>query len=74
MGLIMKWFWQNAKGLKADVERHRAKEAELDARIAELEARPEDPMAVAALRVYRRFRAQLLQSKAEVVSKIGKRK
>ena len=70
----MKWFWQDAKGLKDDVNRHRTKEAELDARIAELEARPEDPMAVAALRTYRRFRAQLLQSKAEVVEKIGKRK
>ena len=69
----MKWFWQDAKGLKADVERHRAEEAKLDARIAELEARPDDPMAVAALRTYRRFRAQLLQSKAEVVSKIGKK-
>ena len=70
----MKFFWSKAKGLKADVDRHRAKEAELDARIAELEARPEDPMAVAALRTYRRFRAQLLQSKAEVVTKIGKKK
>ena len=70
----MKFFWDKAKGVKADVERHRAKEAELDARIAELEARPEDPMAVAALRTYRRFRAQLLQSKAEVVTKIGKQK
>ena len=69
----MKWFWQDAKGLKADVERHRAKEAELDAKIAKLEG-SQDPMDVAALRVYRRFRAQLLQSKAEVVSKIGKRK
>lgn len=71
----MKWFWRDAKGLKDDVNRHRAKEAELDARIAELEARgSDDPMAVAALRTYRRFRAQLLQSKAEVVTKIGKRK
>ena len=69
----MKWFWQDAKGLKDDVNRHRAKEAELDARIAELEGK-DDPMSIAALRVYRRFRAQLLQSKAEVVSKIGKRK
>lgn len=69
----MKWFWQDAKGLKDDVNRHRAKEAELDARIAELEGK-EDPMSVAALRVYRSFRAQLLQSKAEVVEKIGKRK
>ena len=49
-----------------------AKEAELDAKIAELEGK-EDPMSIAALRVYRRFRAQLLQSKAEVVSKIGKK-
>jgi hypothetical protein len=70
----MKFFWDKAKGVKADVERHRAKEAELDARIAELEARPEDPMAIAALRTYRRFRAQLLQSKADVVNKIGKQK
>jgi len=70
----MKYFWDKANGLNADVERHRAKEAELDARIAELEARPNDPMAVVALRTYRRFRAQLLQSKAEVVNKIGKRK
>lgn len=69
----MKFFWDNAKGLKADVDRHRAKEAELDARIAELEAK-DDPMSIAALRVYRRFRAQLQQSKAEVVSKIGKKK
>ena len=73
LGFKMKWFWQDAKGLKADVNRHRAKEAELDARIAELEGK-DDPMSVAALRVYRRFRAQLLQSKAEVVSKIGKQK
>ena len=70
----MKFFWNKANGIKADVERHRAKEAELDSRIAELEARPNDPMAVAALRTYRRFRAQLLQSKAEVVDKIGKQK
>lgn len=68
----MKFFWGDTKGLKADVERHRAKEAELDARIAELEVK-DDPMSIAALRVYRRFRAQLLQSKAEVVTKIGKK-
>jgi hypothetical protein len=70
---MMKWFWQDAKGVKADVERHRAKERELDAKIAELEGK-DDPMSIAALRTYRRFRAQLLQSKAEVVDKIGKRK
>jgi hypothetical protein len=68
----MKFFWKNTRGLKADVERHRAKEAELDARIAELEGK-DDPMSIAALKVYRRFRAQLLQSKADVVTKIGKK-
>jgi hypothetical protein len=69
----MTFFWNRARGLAADVERHRAKEAELDAKIAELEGK-DDPMSIAALRVYRRFRAQLLQSKAEVVDKIGKKK
>jgi phytoene/squalene synthetase len=68
----MKFFWQDANSVKADVERHRAHEAELDAKIAELEGK-EDPMSIAALRVYRRFRAQLLQSKADVVNKIGKK-
>ena len=72
---MTRWFWKPAAGVNADIERHRAKLAELDAKIAELEARgPDDAMAVAALRTYRRFRAQLLQSKADVVSKIGKRK
>ena len=61
--------------LKVDVERHRAHETELDAKIAEIAelAGKEDPMSIASLRVYRRFRAQLLQSKADVVTKIGKR-
>jgi hypothetical protein len=69
----MKYFWGDTKGLKADVERHRVHEQELDAKIAELEGK-DDPMSIASLRVYRRFRAQLLQSKADVVTKIGKRK
>jgi len=70
---MTRFFWQNAKGLKADVERHRAKEKELQDRIKKLEGK-DDPMSIAALRVYRRFLGQLQQSKADVVSKIGKRK
>jgi len=70
---MTRFFWQDAKGLKADVERHRAKEKELQDRIQELEGK-DDPMSIAALRVYRRFLGQLQQSKADVVSKIGKRK
>ena len=68
----MKYFWNKAKGLKADVERHRTKEQELEAMIAELEGET-DPMSIAALRTYRRFLYQLHLSKAEVVTKIGKK-
>jgi len=68
----MKYFWDNAKGLNADIERHRAKEKELESKIAELEGK-EDPMSIASLRVYRRFLYQLHVSKANVVAQIGKK-
>lgn len=69
----MKFFWGDAKGVKADVERHRAKEKEYMDKIAELEG-SEDPMSIAALRVYRRHLNLLQTSKANVVDKIGKKK
>lgn len=69
----MKYFYNKASGTKADINRHREKEKELDAKISELEAIEEpDEFQVSALRTYRHLRSQLLQSKAEVVSKIGK--
>jgi len=71
---MMSYFWQKTKGLKADIERHRAKEQELLTKIDELE-KPEhqgDPMSIAAIRTYRRFLYMLQQSKADVVSKLGK--
>jgi hypothetical protein len=68
------YFYKPTKGLKADVERHRAKEAELTAKIAKLEAieNPTESDTV-FLRTYRNIRNSLSQSKAEVVSKIGKK-
>jgi len=68
----MKFFWNKTKGLNADIERHQEKEQELEAKIAKLEGK-EDPMSIASLRVYRRFLYQLHLSKANVVSKIGKK-
>jgi len=69
----MKYFWKDAGGLAADIARHRAKQAELDAKIAELETQG-DPMSIAALGVYRDLRARLLESKAVVVAAIGSAK
>jgi len=70
----MSFFWVKTKGLKADIERHRAKEQELISDISRLESDSNpDPMTVAALRVYRRFLAQCLQSKADVLSKLGRK-
>jgi hypothetical protein len=66
----MTYFWGKVP-LKADIERHRKAEQKFDAKIAELEDKT-DAMSVAALRTYRHLRAQLLASKAEVVSRIGK--
>ena len=68
----MKYFWNKATGLNADIERHRAKEQELETKIAELEGET-DEMSIAALRTYRHLLHQLHLSKVEVVTKIGKK-
>jgi hypothetical protein len=69
----MKFFWQDVKGVKAEIERHRAKEKEYMDKIAELEGK-EDPISIASLRVYRRHLNLLQNSKANIVIKIGKKK
>jgi len=69
----MKYFYRDVKGVNADVERHRAREQELLQKISELEVK-EDDMSIAATRTYRHLLNQLLQSKAAVVAKIGKKK
>ena len=72
---MAKFFWTKASGLNADIDRHRKQEAELAARIADLETQDQsDPMVEAALRTLRHFMCQLQQSKADVVDKIGRAK
>lgn len=69
----MKFFWKDV-GLNADIERHRAKEQELMRKITELESiELPTAMNVALMRTYRHFLYLLELSKAEVVSKIGKK-
>lgn len=71
---IRSFFWSKTKGLNSDIERHRNKEKELRDKISELEQMDQtDPMTAASLRAYRRFLYQLELSKAEVVSKIGRK-
>ena len=70
----MKYFFGEAAGLKADIERHRKTQAELEAKVAEAEGNPDREFADVYIRTYRHFLCQLLQSKAEVVSKIGRNK
>lgn len=62
--------WRKPAGLKADIQRHAKELQYLDKKIAELEQK-NDRMSLQALRVYRNFRCKLLQSQAEVNSKIG---
>lgn len=63
--------WQIPAGLKADIQRHKKALQELDEKIAELEQK-DDRMSKRSLAAYRNFRCILLQSQAEVNSKIGK--
>ena len=62
-------------GLNADIERHRKKQQELEQKIAELEEEDTiDPDREFYLQAYRNALCILLQSKAEVVAKLGKTK
>ena len=69
----MNYFWGDV-GLNADIERHRKEEKRLCEMIAKLEA-IESPSEFQerSLNVYRSILCKLLQSKAEVASKIGKK-
>jgi hypothetical protein len=67
-----KYFGTPAAGVNADIARHRQTEAELLAHIEEAE-KDNSPMGRAQLGAYRRLLAILQDSKAEVVSKIGRK-
>lgn len=68
----MKYFWKDASGVNADIERHQQKEKELREKIAVLEEQG-DEISIRALDSYRYFLNQLLESKAQVTSQIGKK-
>ena len=65
-----KFFFGKVAGLNADIERHRDYEKDLRQKLAEYEEEGNENL----IRTYRHFLNQLLQSKADVVSQIGKKK
>lgn len=70
----MSYFWTPRPiDLNADIERHRKAQQEIEEKIAEIEA-GDLPDKEFYLRVYRSSLNILLQSKAEVVAKLGKTK
>lgn len=69
---MAKFFWKPASGVNADIERHRNQEAEILGKIALYEGKT-DKRSLGILATYRNFLYQLELSKAEVVSKIGKK-
>ena len=68
----MKKYFLNDVGLNADIARHRAEENELRSRIAELEGK-DDYRSGRVLKTYRNLLDILLQSKANLTSKIGRK-
>lgn len=69
----MKYFWNPPKGLNAKIELHRVEQKKLEDKIADLETQEQTEMVKRSLATYRNFLCQLLQSKAEAVSNIGKK-
>lgn len=65
-----KFYCNDATGVNADLERHAATEKDLKEKLAKYEAEGNEQ----AARTYRVFLGHLLASKAEVASKIGKKK
>ena len=73
---MTKFFAKDAPGLKADIERHREKEQQLEARIAAMEAIPVEERGKFHDRYLancKHFLFLLNNSKAEAVSKIGRK-
>lgn len=72
----MKFFWNKTKGLNADIERHRKEEKLIRAEIEELQQELDsgngDKFIAIRLKTYKEFLNRLLESKAEVVAKLGR--
>ena len=69
----MKYFYKESTGLNADIKRHRDEEERLIAVIAKLEAEENNENNLAFIKSYRNSLIVLQQSKAELLTKLGRK-
>lgn len=67
---MSRYFFGESSGVNSDIERHRKAEAKLRERLAKAEEETDQQM----IKIYTYFLGCLLDSKAQVVSKIGRGK
>lgn len=71
------YFWDDPNkpiGLKADIQRHREEQLDLEKRIAEIESNPNpSQMELRSVKAYRHFLCKLLQSKADLLERLGRK-
>ena len=74
----MPYFWNKIEGLKADIERHTTEQIRLEKKILEYEEalnkNPTDALTHRRLLSYKNLLNLLLDSKAQLTSRIGKNK
>ena len=69
----MKYFYKESTGLNADIKRHRDEEERLIAVIAKLEAEENNENNLVFIKSYRNSLIVLQQSKAELLTKLGRK-
>jgi len=71
--MFKNYFWNKASGLNADIQRHREEEQRLIEIILDLESKEPTEMNKARIRTYRNILLVLQQSKAELLTKLGRK-
>lgn len=69
----MKYFYKDTTGLNSDIERHRKEERRLEELIKTLEDSEDNEINKSFLMTYRNSLLILQQSKAELLSKLGRK-
>ncbi len=71
------YFWKTATGVNTDLARHDAARKKLEEQIVDFENRlliePDNEMTLRVLASYREFLNKLMESRVNVVSKIGRK-